>query len=332
MAEGPAVPTISVVMPTFNRQRGLKQVLSPLLEDPVASEIIVVVDGSRDGSYEYLQDLATISPRLIPLWIENSGEGYARAAGAARSTSEVILLLDDDVRATTGLIAGHARWHAGAPRRVVVGYTPLADASVAQGGFATRLYSAEYEGRCRQYEAVPGKILERLWAGNFSVRREDCLAVGLGSDTYTERYHPDRELGLRFAEAGMHAVFDRSLRAEHLHHRDLKSFRRDARSQGAGRRRLAELHPSRVTFSIDEFSSGVPAPVAFLIRAARRPRAGRILANALASAVRGLGRARLRRAELDAGRLLRRIEQTRGASTPHALQLPVSEGSGAGVS
>jgi glycosyltransferase involved in cell wall biosynthesis len=307
-------PSVSVVMPTFNRCAQLPRVLAPLIEDPDALDVIVVVDGCDDGSMELLNILVKSHPNLRPIWIENSGEGAARATGAAQAKADVVLLIDDDVVAAPGLISGHARAHLGEPGAVVVGYMPLAAESLQAGGFATRLYAREYANRCNQYEAEPTTVLDHLWAGNFSVRRDHALRVGLGSTEYTERYHPDRELGLRFAEAGLIGKFDRRLLAHHLHTRTLASFRRDARSQGGGRLRLAELHPELISgFSLDEFSTGVPTAVEKIIHAARRPRASWLVASTLACVVQICGAIRIGRAETAAAQLLRRVEQTRGA-------------------
>ena len=47
----PPVPTVSVVMPTYNRRAQLRTVLAPLLADPAATEIVVVVDGSATARW-----------------------------------------------------------------------------------------------------------------------------------------------------------------------------------------------------------------------------------------------------------------------------------------
>ena len=55
------------------------------------------------------------------------------------------------------------------------------------------------------------------------MRREDALRIGLemrGGLTY----HDDMLLGIRCQEAGIGMVFDRSLRAIHLHQRNVSKF------------------------------------------------------------------------------------------------------------
>jgi glycosyltransferase involved in cell wall biosynthesis len=307
--------TVSVVMPTYKRVHGLEQVLAPLLTDPAAHEIVVVVDGSRDGSIELLERIAVGHPRLRPMFVENGGEMAAREAGARAAEGDVVLFVDDDVLAEPGLVSGHAARHDGSERVLVLGYMPVVvPERRSPGDFSTRLYAAEYERRCEIYEREPVSVLRELWGGNFSMRRADCLAIGMRNADYTERYHPDRDFGIRCLEAGLRGVFDRSLRATHLHERSLPAFARDARSQGAGRVLMHVLHPATVPPLEDEqFARGVPAPARALVRIARDGRAQRPLAALLRGAVRLAGSLRLWPAQDAAARLLRRIEQQRGA-------------------
>jgi GT2 family glycosyltransferase len=309
------LPSVSVVMPTYNRRSLLQRVVEPLLADPAASEVVVVVDGCRDGSYEWLVERAGGDRRLRPLWIENQGENGARRAGIERARGEVVLLLDDDVAASPGLASGHARRHAGRSGLVVVGYMPPpARAERRPGDFTTRLYAREYESVCAGYERAPERILHGLWAGNMSLRREDCLRVMVDGAAPALAYHADRELGLRCLKAGLRGEFDRSLRAAHLHTRTLDGFARDARAQGAGAATVHALHGDVLgPLPAAAFDHGLPAPAAAWLRLCRRPRVAAASSRVLRALTPAAGRARLRSAEEAAGRLLRRIEQQRGA-------------------
>jgi glycosyltransferase involved in cell wall biosynthesis len=311
----PPLPTVSVVIPTYNRRAQLRTVLAPLLADPAATEIVVVVDGSRDGSLEELQALAATDPRLIAVFQENAGEGAARQAGVERATGDVVLLLDDDVEAQPGLVAGHARHHAQREDLVVLGYMPPVPPQDGDpDAFSIQLYAEAYEGRCASYEEDPGLILRHLWAGNVSLRRATVLEVGIGSDVYDERYHPDREFGLRLLGHGLTGAFDRELRARHHYHRPLQSFIKDARSQGAGWTLVHQLHGDDAgDLPEDRFETGLPAPVALLVRICRRPRAAALVAAALTAGLRAASRAGNTAAAVRFARLLRRVEQQRGA-------------------
>lgn len=309
------LPSTSVIVPTYNGAALLERILQPLLDDPAASEVIVVVDGSRDGSFELVSRLAREEPRLRPLFIENRGDMGARETGAREATGEVVLFVDDDVLASPGLVTGHAAIHAARSADVVVGYMPVTPPARRHADdFALRLYATEYEGRCQVYEHDPDSAVRELWGGNFSMRRGDCLAIGMANPAFTEHYHADRDFGIRCFESGLTAMFDRALSAHHLHERTLESFIRDARSQGAARVLLPRFHPETVAPPADdEFARGLPSPLPALIRLTRRPRAYVAVSRSLRRIVRTGGRIQLWTAQRAAARLLRRIEQQHGA-------------------
>jgi glycosyltransferase involved in cell wall biosynthesis len=311
----PGLPTTSVVVPTYNGAPLLERILRPLLDDPAASEVIVVVDGSRDGSFELVERLARAEPRLRPMLIENRGDMGAREAGAQAATGEVVLFVDDDVLANPGLVTGHARRHAERAADVVVGYMPVTPTRRRKGDeFALHMYAREYEGRCEIYERDPESVVRELWGGNFSMRRADCLAIGMANRAFTEHYHADRDFGIRCLEAGLTGTFDRTLAATHLHERTLAGFIRDARSQGAARVLLPRFHAGTVSPPTrDEFAQGLPSPLSRVVALTRRPRFYLAISRLLASLVHATGRVHLWAVQRALARVLRRVEQQHGA-------------------
>lgn len=313
---GEVLPATSVVIPTYNRGSALVEIVSPLLRDPFPEEIIVVVDGSDDGSMEILEGLARSDGRLKPIWIPNSGEMGARGTGVTRATGEVVVMFDDDVRARPGLSRRHAAWHATGERLVVIGYMPpILPTKRVEGSFATYMYAHEYEKACRRYEAKPEEILHSLWAGNISLRRKDAVGVGLPSPWFSARYHQDREFGLRCLKDGLVGVFDRQLEAEHMHHRGLESFRRDARAQGAGRRRLHDLHGDVLgSLTNAGYRQNLSRSSQCLVRAVHKSTVYKTTTAITVAIIRLAGRLRLFGVEMAGAKLLRRIEQERGAA------------------
>lgn len=88
------MPLFSVIIPTYNRL--------PLLEKTLASvagqtfrdyEIIVVDDGSRDGTLDFLE---TVAERVKVLTQPNRGPGAARNLGAKHAQGEYLAFLDSD--------------------------------------------------------------------------------------------------------------------------------------------------------------------------------------------------------------------------------------------
>lgn len=86
--------TISVIIPTFNRAWTLKRAVdSALAQDYPYREIIVVDDGSTDGTREIL---AEYSDKIRVLVQENKGVSAARNLGIQKSQGSFIALLDSD--------------------------------------------------------------------------------------------------------------------------------------------------------------------------------------------------------------------------------------------
>lgn len=86
--------SISVVLPTFNRLPALRENFGSLRELDGVSQIVVVVDGSTDGSAEWLQSLD--DPRLELINQRQQGSPAARNAGVARARGDWILMVEDD--------------------------------------------------------------------------------------------------------------------------------------------------------------------------------------------------------------------------------------------
>jgi glycosyltransferase involved in cell wall biosynthesis len=305
-----------VVMPTHGRRELLPAAVEPLLDDPAASELVVVVDGSSDGSLEWVADLATDEPRVRPVSTQGVGPAAARAAGVRAASGAVVLLVDDDVVAEPGLVSGHAQRHARMDGLLLAGYMPpRVPAARHADDFALRLYADEYERACRSYERDADALLLGLWGGNVSIRRSDFVRVQERGGDAPVRYHEDRDFGLRCRRAGLRPAFDRSLRAVHRHRRDLEGFVRDARAQGLGQRVVHERHADILgPLSGDEFECGLAWPLRALVRAGRLRCAGRWVAAAVTALTRAAGRARAWQLQERAARLLRRVEQQRGAS------------------
>jgi glycosyltransferase involved in cell wall biosynthesis len=240
----PTDTLVSVVIPTFNRRPSLAKVIRPLLEDPSTGEIVIVVDGGRDGSLEFLREWAQTELRLRVFYQENAGQSVARRRGIEASRHDIVVVLDDDVEADSGLISAHAQWHVKNERLLVLGYMPTVLPSPRRPGQATTfLYAADYESTCELYENDARSIFTHLWAGNMSMKRTDV--VDLGSDAERRIYaHEDLRFGLQSRDAGIEAVFDRSLSARHLYRRSLRKFAADCRRSGGGLARLSREYPS----------------------------------------------------------------------------------------
>jgi Glycosyltransferases involved in cell wall biogenesis len=86
---------LSVVIPTFNRLAFLRQAVeSALRQTLLPREILIVDDGSTDGSWEWLQTQR--SGKIHPFQTAQSGPAAARNFGAARAVGKYLAFLDSD--------------------------------------------------------------------------------------------------------------------------------------------------------------------------------------------------------------------------------------------
>lgn len=102
--EGIMAPRISVAFPTFNRLPWLKAALASILEPGLDCEVVVIDNGSSDGTWDYLAGLAARERRLKPVrWERNIGiDGYPSSLLECSGTY-VAFFADDDEMLPGGL-------------------------------------------------------------------------------------------------------------------------------------------------------------------------------------------------------------------------------------
>jgi glycosyltransferase involved in cell wall biosynthesis len=89
-------PRLSVVIPCFNERSTIETVLKRVLDSPWAVEVIVVDDGSTDGTRELLTQVG--DPRVtVLLQPENLGKGAALRRGFGHTTAEFVVVQDADL-------------------------------------------------------------------------------------------------------------------------------------------------------------------------------------------------------------------------------------------
>ena len=94
---------VSVIIPTYNRAHLLNRAIdSALAQCREGDEIIVIDDGSKDGSAELVRKYGDPVQLIVS---ENSGAGAARNKGVARAKCDLIAFLDSDDTWMDGKIA-----------------------------------------------------------------------------------------------------------------------------------------------------------------------------------------------------------------------------------
>lgn len=89
---------LSVLMPTYNEARTLPEILRRVLSQPCVAEVVVVDDGSTDGTREVLAQLAAGNPSIkIFCHDRNRGKGAALRTAIAQAAAPLAVIQDADL-------------------------------------------------------------------------------------------------------------------------------------------------------------------------------------------------------------------------------------------
>jgi len=88
---------VSVIVPVYNEVENLDDLLRAVVASPVKKEIIVVDDGSTDGTREKLRALPAIDELTILFHERNCGKGASIRTALAHARGEYVLIQDSDL-------------------------------------------------------------------------------------------------------------------------------------------------------------------------------------------------------------------------------------------
>jgi glycosyltransferase involved in cell wall biosynthesis len=196
-------PEVSVVIPTHNRREFLRACLDSFEQQsaPVDTfEVIVVIDGSVDGTAEMLAD-CTLSFELSVLAQPQAGASAARNAGAGGARGRVLLFVDDDTTAAPSLVAAHLAAHM---QRRIAGVGVIARRIPPA---ADRFALLRAEASQSHYEHLRRRPLRYLdcYGGNCSVPHS--MFTEVGGFSVDLPVLNDLDFAYRLREAGAQFVF-----------------------------------------------------------------------------------------------------------------------------
>lgn len=251
-------PLITVQLCTYNRRELLGQVLEALFHqdlNPEDYEIVLVDDGSNDGTYE------SVIQRLAPpcafhvVRQRNGGLARGRNVGIARARGNVILFMDDDVLATPDLLRAHVRHHQEFPNEICRGVAINVESfdRLPPPTYSLRNYSGAY-----------------FWTTNVSVPLQLIKEIGGFDERFREYGWEDLELGFRLRRKGIHSRLDRHAVVYHykpaLHPSQFNRIARQARAQARTATQFLNKHPHwRIALA-----TGQLAPMLWWSQIARR--------------------------------------------------------------
>lgn len=90
-------PLVSIILPVYNQEIYLSQTIESVLNQTYENfELIIVDDGSKDGSKDIINDFAFKDKRIITVFISNSGKPKAIDAAVAKANGTLLAFLDHD--------------------------------------------------------------------------------------------------------------------------------------------------------------------------------------------------------------------------------------------
>ncbi|MGI5134299.1 bifunctional polysaccharide deacetylase/glycosyltransferase family 2 protein [Streptomyces sp. CA-106110] len=202
----PIAEPVSVIVPAYNESAGIEAAVRSLLASDHPVEVIVVDDGSTDGTADLVESLRLPGVRVIRQ--QNAGKPAALNTGLAAASCELVVMVDGDTVFEPDAV------------RMIV--QPFADPRVgAVSGNAKVANRGGLLGRWQHIEYVVGFNLDRRLfdlaecmptvpgaVGAF--RRRALLAVGGVSDTTLAE---DTDLTMALCRAGWRVVYEERAKA-----------------------------------------------------------------------------------------------------------------------
>ncbi len=231
-------PEWSIVIPTFDRLPALREVLAAVdaQAGPPSFEIVVVDDGSSDGTAAWLDERAAArvvdgGPELRVLHQENAGPAVARNRGVAAARGRWAAFLGDDTVPAPGWLAAHRRAQ----------QETLARSIRAQGGCVGVIGRTDWHVRMRRtpfldyindhglqfgfalIENSDDVPFNFFYTSNLSIDRE-AMAAEPFDPAFPFAAWEDVEAGYRLAGRGLRLLYRPDACVAHDHPTDLRRF------------------------------------------------------------------------------------------------------------
>lgn len=246
----PALPPdvrVSIVIPSCNRPEDLRRCLRAVDEQRTSRPVQVVVIDNRPGPSSPTRAVAAEFPRIVLIDEPRPGLSYARNAGFAVATGDIVIAIDDDVTVPAGwlerLVAPFARPEVMAVTGHILPIELETEAQCrfeAYGGLGKGFTRLDVDGDWfrRQRGAVPtwklGATANAAFRATiFSDPRIGVLDEALGAGMPTG-CSEDTYLFYRILKAGHTITYDPAAWVWHRHRRDAAALRRQIYAYSKG--------------------------------------------------------------------------------------------------
>jgi GT2 family glycosyltransferase len=207
--------SVSIVVPSYQGVERLPRLLTALENQNATCkwQVIIVLDGSSDGSRELLEPWQTKLPLKVIARENNLGRSATLNEGFAAAEYEVLVRCDDDLVPGPNYVQTYSNLITQNPRVGVMGLYKNQYPSTRY----SRAYGEMVDQRFRKeaYEMPPSKNWV-LWAGNVGVSKDAFQSVGYYDTLFREYGYEDIDWGYRLFKAGIGIMLAPELETPHL--------------------------------------------------------------------------------------------------------------------
>lgn len=251
---------LSIIIPTFNRADRLRSCLDALklqTQDTKDFEVIVVDDGSTDDTRNVLEEMQGLS-RLRVIHQGRHGQTIARNRAANAAEGKYLLFLDDDIHATTTLVAAHLS--AQRVGKCIVGIGALTMREPTHGDWLARQFAQQWNEHY-QHLQVRQPSWHDCYSGNLSMPRDFFFDSGTFATELPTWF--DLDLGYRLQQRGARFVFLGEARGVHNDYKDLHRLLNASEAEGRVAPNVVRRHPELMPEIYKSFWEPTPRAVFF---------------------------------------------------------------------
>ncbi|PLS68540.1 MAG: family 2 glycosyl transferase [Cyanobacteria bacterium M5B4] len=183
----------SVIIPTYNRLPILTKCLTALEEQDFDQdyEVVVVDDGSTDGTIVFLQDHALDFPHVRLILQEHQGAAIARNTGIDAARGETIVFIDSDLVVLPSFLSAHA--------------AKLKDKDCCFS-YGRVINTANFENPTSESFKLTDFSAAFFATGNVAIGKKWLIAAGKFDPMFSQYGWEDLELGVRLKKLGLKLI------------------------------------------------------------------------------------------------------------------------------
>lgn len=193
----------SIVIPTYNRRPILEKCLLALSQQALRDtkvagyEIVVVDDGSTDGTLDWLAAHTAIFPKVVAYAQDHQGPAAARNLGVAKAKGDTIIFIDSDLVVTSQFLQAHAD-------ALLAGQTQLGSDRLFTYGAV--INTCNFENPTAEPYKITDFSAAYFATGNVAIAKKWLEQAGLFDTVFQLYGWEDLELGVRLKQLGLKLV------------------------------------------------------------------------------------------------------------------------------